>query len=110
MKARVPSIGIDHPAVAAGAGDGAELLADDAVVGKARQRSAFRMARSAARSAAVTGSKPVAPALLLTASAPAKMRQDGLAGNIRQYMGEFEVDSLTALRAKLSQQLTLMAW
>ena len=34
MKARVPSIGIDHPLVAAGARGGRELLADDAVIGE----------------------------------------------------------------------------
>ena len=80
---------IDDPVVAALGRVRAELLADDAVVGEAC-RTALRMARSAARSAAVTGSKPPTPALLSTASGVRKYGQDRRAGKIRQAVRKLE--------------------
>ena len=73
---------VEHPDIFGVGALGAELLADDAVLREMSGGSASRIASSAARSAAVTGSKRPPPALVLDGERGAEERQDGFAGDV----------------------------
>ena len=83
MKDLVPSIGSSTQTYSASARSAPNSSPTMPWSGKVCRISA-RMAASAARSAAVTGSKPCRPALVLDAERGAEERQDGLAGDGRQ--------------------------
>ena len=72
-----------------------ELLAEDAVVGKAGFDRGLRMARSAARSAAVTGSNAGPPALFVTVRRLAEIGENCCRGNVSQVMSKVEIPAAT---------------
>ncbi len=92
MNDLVPSIGSSTQTYSASVRSDAVFLAEDAVVREERRMRA-RMACSAARSAAVTGSKP--PGLLvLDRERRAEERQDGVARNAGELVDEArEIDN-----------------